>query len=431
MKEKIFNILSIIFLLSFTIYFGLRFYNAYSNSKKELDNTYMANKLINTISKYTINNSLKKVDEEYLFIGNVNNNYIKYQGYTWRIIKIDNDNNITAILEDTITYLPYNSILTWINDNNGIKELDINYDFLDNTTLCIDSYQDINNVSCNNKNNDYKIGILNIKDYLAIGGNNSFLNNGTEYWVSDKYDDDNSWYINNDGKISNSLNTNKHGIRPIITIKNNSKYLSGNGSIDNPYIIEQRNIKELKDTLQGEYISFNNEIWKIMYNKDNKIKIINTDYMKYNNGNYVKYNFDDKKNTLKTSKIINFINTVYLNNLNKTYSNYLTNGEFNAGIYIKDNNNYIDSYKNKINLYVGLPSINEPFIYEIDNVYLMNTSNVDDLTTYSIYNNNLYEDLITSVRYIRPVIYLKDNISVTKGNGTKNNPYVLGGINEA
>ena len=61
----------------------------------------------------------------------------------------------------------------------------------------------------------------------------------------------------------------------------------------------------------------------------------------------------------------------------------------------------------------------------------MNASNVDDLTIYSIHNKTIYEDLVSSVRFIRPVIYLKDNIKVTKGKGTKDNPYILGGINEA
>lgn len=425
MKQRIFNILSIVFLSSLTIYFGLRFLSAYNDSKKIIDETYISDKLKNTISKYTLNNPLSKVDDEYYFIGKTNNNYLKYQGYLWRIIKINNNDEITVIGEDTITYLPYNSYINWLNNDKQQKELDINYDLLTNSYLCLDTYTDIKKAECNNKNTDYKISILNIKDYLQVGGDNSYINNGTNYWVSDKYDDNKSWFINQDGKISNSNIDDKHGIRPVITIKNKTKYIDGNGSIENPYIIEERNIKALKDTLQGEYISFNNEIWRIMYNKDNKLKIISTDYLKVNNEKVI-YNFDDKNNVIsKNSKIIKYLNSTYLKTLQKTYKNYLTNGIFYTGIYSKNNNNYLASYNKKGTLTIGLPSINEPFIYDLNNILLMNASNVDDLTVYTIHNNTLYEDLVTSKRYIRPVIYIKDSIKVKSGKGSKTNPYIL------
>lgn len=425
MKQRIFNILSILFLSSLTIYFGLRFLSAYNDSKKIIDETYISDKLKNTISKYTLNNPLSKVDDEYYFIGKTNNNYLKYQGYLWRIIKINNNDEITVIGEDTITYLPYNSYINWLNNDKQQKELDINYDLLTNSYLCLDTYTDIKKAECNNKNTDYKISILNIKDYLQVGGDNSYINNGTNYWVSDKYDDNKSWFINQDGKISNSSIDDKHGIRPVITIKNKTKYIDGNGSIENPYIIEERNIKKLKDTLQGEYISFNNEIWRIMYNKDNKLKIISTDYLKVNNEKVI-YNFDDKNNVIsKNSKIIKYLNSTYLKTLQKTYKNYLTNGIFYTGIYSKNNNNYLASYNKKGILTIGLPSINEPFIYDLNNILLMNASNVDDLTVYTIHNNTLYEDLVTSKRYIRPVVYIKDSIKVKSGKGSKTNPYIL------
>lgn len=426
MKQRIFNILSIVFLSSLAIHFGIRFYDAYKDSKEKKDETYISDKLKNTISKYTLNNPLSKIDDEYYFTGKTNNNYLKYQGYLWRIIKINNNDEIIAISEDTITYLPYNNVITWLNNNKIIKELDINYNLLTNTSLCIDTYTDIKKAECNNNNKDNIVGILNIKDYLKVGGDNSYINNGTNYWVSDKYDNDKSWFISKEGKISSADITNKYGVRPVITIKNKIKYIHGNGSIDNPYLIEKRTIKTLANTFQGEYISFNNEIWRIMYNKDNKVKIISTEYMKDSKGKNIKYNFDDKNNKInKNSKIINYINTIYLKELSKKYNKYLTNGVFYTGIYPKIKNNYAYSYNKQGNLYIGLPSINEPFIYDLDNILLMNASNVDDLTIYSIHNNTLYEDLVTSVRYIRPVVYIKDSVNIKSGKGSKTKPYIL------
>lgn len=424
MKEKIFNIISLVFIIVFITYFSFRTYNAYKISNKVMDDTYITDRLINSISKYDTNNPLNKDNNEYIFKGKVNNNYIKYQGYLWRIIKINSNNELVLILDEILTYLPNNTSLHWLNNNN---EFTINYELLTNTKQCIDIFNNIDNSTCNEIDNNYVIGKLSIDDYIKVGGNKSYLNIGTNFWTSNSYDDNNSWYISEDGLISYSNNNIKHGIRPVITIKNNIQLISGNGTIDNPYIIEQRNVKTLKDTLQGEYISYNNEIWRIMYNNNNSIKIINTDYIKYNNEN-IKYFFDDKTSQVDNSKLITYLNTTYLNSLSN--KEYLTKGTFYTGIYYKNNINYTDSYKTIITNYIGIPSINEPYIYDLDNIFLSNPSNVDNLTIYSINNNNLYEDSISSIRYIRPTLYLKNNINITNGNGTIDNPYILGGINE-
>lgn len=424
MKEKIFNIISIVFIIVFISYFGFRTYSAYKVSTKVIDDTYITDRLINSISKYDTTNPLNKDNDEYIFKGKVNNNYIKYQGYLWRIMKINSNKELVLVMDEILTYLPKNTSLHWLNNTN---EFTINYELLTNTNQCIDNFDNIDNSSCNDTNNNYIVGQLSIDDYIKIGGNKSYLNNGTNFWTSNSYDENNSWYISEDGLISYSDNNIKHGIRPIITLKNNIKLISGNGTIDNPYIIEERTIKTLKDSLQGEYISYNNEIWRIMYNRNNSIKIINTDYIKNNNKN-IEYFFDNKTNQIDTSKLITYLNTTYIKNLQN--KEYLTKGEFYTGTYYKENINYTNSYKNKIINYIGIPSLNEPYIYDLDNIFLSNPSNIDNLTIYSINNNNLYEDSISSIRYIRPTLYLKDNITITSGIGTIDNPYILGGIND-
>jgi hypothetical protein len=430
MKEKIFNIVSIIFLLSTSIFFGNKFYKAYQDSKIVLDNTFISDNLKNSISKYTLNNSLSKDDNEYIYNSKANNNYLKYNGYLWRIIKVTGDDQLVAVSEDTITYLPFNSSIKWINITKYNKELELNYDYLDNTKICIDTFNDINNISCNEVNTDYTIGLLSLEDYIKYGGSNSYLNNGTNFWTSNKYDDTKAWYISSDGKVSSDDLNERHGIRPVITIKSNTKLISGNGTIENPYIIEQRNIKSLKDTYQGEYVRYSNNTWRIIYNKENKIKLISENYLKNTNNIDIEYYFTDLNNTIDlNNKTLYWLNSKYVKSLEN--KEYLIKGNYYIGTYYKEKNNYMYSYLKNIELYVGLPSINEPFIYELDNIFLSNPSNIDDLTTYAINKNNLYEDVISTKRKIRPTIYLKDNITIKSGKGTKDKPYILGGINEA
>lgn len=430
MKEKLFNFLSIVFLLGFTGYFGNKFYTAYKDSKIKVDNTYIADKLKNSISKYSLNNPINEVNGEYIYNSKANNNYLKYQGYIWRIIKVNNNGQLVAISEDTITYMPFNSVLYWANETKYNKELEISYDYIDNFNLCTDTFTDINNTSCSEINNEYKVGILSLEDYINIGGNNSYINNGSNFWTSNKYDENNAWYINNDGLISSDNINNKHGIRPVIIIKANTKLIGGNGTIENPYTIEERTINTLKDTYQGEYVRYSNNLWRIMYNKDNKVKIISLEYIKNNKELDINYFFDNKNNLITlNNKTLYFLNYKYPKRLNNP--EYLTKGTFYTGTYFKDKNNYMFSYLNTIEAYIGIPSINEPFIYDLDNIFLSNPSNIDDLTIYSINNYNLYEDIISTQRHIRPTLYLKDNISIDCGSGTKEDPYILGGTNEA
>lgn len=57
----------------------------------------------------------------------------------------------------------------------------------------------------------------------------SFVNKNNEAFIS---------YVSKDGKLDSSKSTNELGIRPIISLKSSVTVTTGNGSIDNPYIIK-------------------------------------------------------------------------------------------------------------------------------------------------------------------------------------------------
>ena len=63
----------------------------------------------------------------------------------------------------------------------------------------------------------------------------SFINKNNEAFIS---------YVNKDGKLDSSKPTNELGIRPVISLKSSVTVVSGNGSIDNPYIIKISNKDE-------------------------------------------------------------------------------------------------------------------------------------------------------------------------------------------
>lgn len=427
--QYIFNTLSIIFLLSVGTYFISRALY-YSNTDKKTSSDYLNDKLISSIDKYSVKNSLNKINDEYIYIGNTQNNYLKYQGYLWRIIKINNDNTITIVTEDTITSLTPNKIISWLNEENeyvGTFNKSLSKNYLTNTQLCTDKINDINNSTCNNIDNNYTYGILDIKTYLEVGASESYLNNQTTFWTSNKLDDNNSWYINKDGKVSYTTNDTKYGVRVVTRLKADTKYISGNGTYDNPYIIESRNIKELKDTLPSEYISYNNELWKIVSINENSIKLVNTDYIKINN-EYLTLEFSNTNNVITPNiKILSYLNKEYLQTLpNKEF---LTKASFYTGNYSLTENDYKSTYNNSLNLYVGILSISDLFAYELNETYLLSSSINNDFSIYTVNNHAPYENTIETPNKIRPAINMKPNISIMSGNGTKNDPYLLGGLN--
>lgn len=431
--QSFFNILSIITILAIGIYFVGRYFYYQKLDKNKEEPEYLHEVIINTISKYEADNDLKKINNEYIYTAKPANNYIKYQGLLWRIIKINKDNTIKLISEDTVAYLPYTNYNEWLNQSNnkysGVFSSRLNNQLLINTTQCISKFNNIEDENCFDINQDYTYGILSVNEYIKAGGNNSFLNNGNNFWTSNQYNENSYWYINNDGKISYDKNANKHGIRVVITLKENIKLVSGNGTYDSPYIIESRNIQTAKDLLFGEIINYNNNLWRVIYADNNKIKIASLDYIKFNNTEF-KLNFsDDTNNITKNTKIINYLNTQYYQTLpNKEY---LTYGAFYTGAYSLNDNDYKKTYAKYINLYVGILAIGEPFANELNNTYLITPSTSDDLTIYTINaEHNIYENQISSMNVIRPVLYLKGNVNIISGNGSINSPYILGGNNE-
>lgn len=429
--EKIFNISSVIFILFIGVYFIGRFIYYGNESKKEIkQSNILYEYIINSINKYEINSNLVYVNNEYVYTGNSSNNYIKYNGLLWRIIKINSDNSITMITEDTISTLSYNKLLEYLNtsDNtySGIFNKSIKEEFLTNTKICINKIKDTANAGCFESNKDFKIGILSLKDYIDVGANKSYLNNSTDFWLSNGYDDDKYWYVSDEGMVAYDDISNKHGIRPVLTISNNIKFYKGNGTFDNPFELEKRKIKTTSDLYIGEYIKYNDEIWKIV-NTTNNIKIVNTDKLQIN-GEYLKTNYSNSNNEVNNNnKVIKYLNSTYYKTLpNKEY---LVKDKFYTGSYSLRTNNYQSCYKNYITNYVGMLSIGELFYNEISDVLTMTPSNTDDLSIFSVNSNNQpFENTIDNKNFIRISIYLKNNIEITSGTGNIDDPYILGDV---
>ena len=136
-KQKIFSFISFIFLLICCLWYGGRAIYFYLDSRKTFENE---DKLLaqTIIDKNYDKDNFKKINGDYYFYNDAKNNYLTYSNLTFRIIKINKDNEITLISDTPITSLAYgenktikNSYITkWLNEstdtNTGILEKNLN-----------------------------------------------------------------------------------------------------------------------------------------------------------------------------------------------------------------------------------------------------------------------------------------------------------------
>ena len=396
-KDKISNIfivLSLLFILMFSCTYITRFVKYYNEENKPSTEIILANELKSNI--VTTGDGLYYQNKEYVFKGYPNNNYLEYSGILFRIIKINEDNSIKLITENPLVNLKYNGnyetsdIKNYLNDN-GLEHTGIFYNSLINKEEFLKVDSEINE----------KVGLLKYQEYIDALGNKSYLNNNSYFWLID------GEYVFNEGGISNE-NKGYYGIRPVITLKENTKIIGGNGTKESPYKIEDSTI-----TI-GKYISYSNLLWKIIDIDENSYKLALDNPL---NIEYIYSNKTNQFNIKEYGSIANYLNNQFYNNLDKRY---LLKGTFYNGIY---SNNYLTSYENEVECYVGLMSVLDNYVNDFTGYNLITPSTADMI--YQVgENNKLIINSIETKTKVRPVIYINKNINIT-GNGTKENPFVV------
>ena len=165
--QKIFCFISFLFILSCCIFYGTRFIKLYLENKET--EIIEANTLVKVIREKNHNtDNYKDINGDEYFINNSNNNYLMYSNILWRIIKVNNDNSITAISNNSLTSLAFGEKLSyensyinkWLNSNDeeysGILEKHLNNKetYLQKTNTCLDTIDELNNQECKNISKD-------------------------------------------------------------------------------------------------------------------------------------------------------------------------------------------------------------------------------------------------------------------------------------
>ena len=439
--------LNVLVLLLIVAFYGTRMIKYYlkeNGKSNDKDNTVL---LVDTVLKKQSYVDLTKgliFDEEkneYRYLGEVDDNYLEYSGIVYRIIGIDKDKNIKVISDKSVTMMysglekgyDKSYVNKWLNYDkdvpgsgvyeNNIKE-SVNY--LSSTYYCEDIIDDIKNITCDKNTTNYKISLLSLYDYYKAGGKSSFLNNGETFYLGTLNKDNHNYYITSDGEVSiNEISTRTYAVRPVITIISSSVLLSGKGTKDDPYKILEIKPSTLEDTTINTCVSFSNQVFKVIDNSTDATKVALNGVIKENDIDVVK-SFGGKNNKYSNSKntVGYYLNNTYLKTLD---SKNIIKSNWYIGALSLDNLDYSNEKNTKVNLSVGMLSLGDMFVGDINNVLTLSRGiESDQIINVINKEGNFYGDFITSKYNVRPALYLNNELKITGGNGTFDAPYELG-----
>jgi len=432
--QKIFCIVSILFILGCSLFYGTRFVKLYLKNEKE--KVIEKNSLAKVIRENNDdNNNFKEINNQMYFINKADNNYLMYSNILWRIIKINDDNSIVAISNNSLTSLAYglkfdyldSYVNKWLNQTSdeysGILEKQLNNTstYLQKTSTCLDKVNKVDNTPCKDVNNNYYFSLLSTSDFANIGSKNSYVINNEYFYLGNTNDDGQIWYITDEGKLTLSNGSTIIGIRPVITIRANIDYISGDGSIDKPYITENEN------SLFGSYVKLDNTMWRIYQVNDDEVRLVMNDYLKVNNQNltYIYSNTSSYHDDYKINSIAYYLNHDFLNKL--SYKNKIKEVLWTNGYYGEDSNyDYKTAISSTVNTKVALVSIADIRLNNSLNNYFTMTGTTDKgVTMYTIESNQkVYTKNIRSKANVVPAISLDKNLLVN-GKGTISEPYEM------
>ena len=431
MGKKLFKIFSILFILGCIVFYGYRFFHYYKifstdSNWEEVELTPLHKKIV---TNSYVNNDLSSLDGGYVYNYKSDKNYVKYSGILWRIEKIESDGKIRLVSTTTgpvvannATSFKESSINKYLNDDKStIYRNLVNPElYLSKTSVCLDDIESIENITCDEKE-DYLIGMPSIDDYKLTGGIEGYIKNVKEFWLSN-VNDKSQYYISDTGEVKKTKVIHQYEILPIITLSNEVSYNSGDGSINNPYVIGEEVPNVLSQKGVNEYVSFGDKVWKIIDQDNIGTKVVLDGVL----DNKMVFN---KKyyNTFENSNIYSYLNGEYYKSFSDADREKIVKGKWYVGIYSADDEyDYSSIYESNIEAYVGLLNMNDIGVLEYSNVWTLTPSSSKKDIIYTIGSDGtVYPDSVTKTKYIRPVLYLDSNIRISNGKGSKEEPYVM------
>ena len=401
-------------------------------------------------------------------------NYVLNTKKLWKITNIYPDEKIKMIRDDIITTIRYSYNVSYYenSETNSYVYQWLNEDFLDtltnyeniivteskwNNLTTADITTKITEESSGVLTNVSPVGLLNSYEYYIsyqkVDSSNSYLNIGYYWWILNQYSLSNVWYVKSNGTASNASRAGIYGIRPSVILKSGVQLSGGSGIKTDPYTIVGDKKEAIAGTTllntrsSGEYVKFNNELYRIVNIENNITKINKNDYVKDINNTPLLKSFSTSVvfgNGDSNNYWDYYLNNTWYNALDSTYQNMMVTSIYylgetytdykeaicaTGGIGVKTKN--CEKTTSIWNGLVGLPRYGEMFANQHES--RSSTSEYNWLIT--PYNSSLVWYIrdngsgnghsVTEVHAAYPSINIKSSIKITGGNGTKENPFEI------
>lgn len=426
--QKIFNIVSFAFILACCIFYGTRLITLYLEHNKPEDKKVLAD---NIKDNNKDNETFKNINGDYYFEGTENNNYLRYSNLIWRIIRVNSNNTVTLVLDNNITALASGTsksytdsyINMWLNyqdkEHTGILENSLNNNtYLTYTNTCKDTIDDTKNITCKDLIEETLITVPSLSDYVNTGGQKGFMHNEEFFYLTNSNKENKTWYVDDDGKVSTSDGSDVIGVKPVITLKNSVTLVNGEGTENNPYVIEEEN------GLFGSYVKLDNDIWRIYSVEEETVKL-SLDSHLILNGNEVKYKYSTTgyyHNDTKQGSLAYYLKNTYIPTL--SYNNIINETKYSNGIYSNTTDyDYTKVLDSKVDTQITVLSVGDIFLNSTNTNYYTSTGISEDSTQMYVMRSNfeLYTKVGTSNLNVVPVISINRDL-LTIGNGTIDSP---------
>lgn len=410
-----------------------------NNETKVTRKVVVARNLTNTVRNST--------GESNYYQGDVNNNYILFSGMMYRIINANSDGTVTLISNQNLNNLRAD----YENYENSNVDKYLNNEYLDiihdksylvDTEFCVGGIEsrDKTDTVCSQKVTR-KVGVLSYQDFLnTLVNGSSYLCTQYNYLLANKVSDSILTAGGDNNCTSVIENISLPSIRPVITLKSDLLILSGDGTREKPYKLNDYSYGKQQDKINtrlvGEYVNYSGMVFRIVdIDKDKNVKLIAVDAMKINNKNkflllkvpdtdsYV-FNTKDSNNPgyIINNDFIDYINdtdllkTKYQVPLNVTslkYSEYKNSGSGEAKLVLPTT----------YGLFSGVQTSDSAGFY----LYLDKSNNDKNVFYVNCINGRVFEDKanIFGEYAVKIVTTVKGDLLIRSGKGTLESPYYI------
>ena len=383
--------------------------------------------------------------------GDASNNYVMFNNMTFRIVKINSNDTVTIASDEVLANVDYtndgrfadSSLDSWLNDY-FYNLLESKYKKLITSSKWCDDVLNADNyvaTECSRSSAKRNVGILSIQDYNnTLSDDISFLDFGGIVWYANLDSNNNPWTMTvlYDYPLKSEPMNQEYlfNVRPAVTLKKNTKVLSGDGSEADPYILVENDSARRNTLINerqiGEYINYSGYTWRIAGINDDTTEIIMTGVVTnddvelqigYNNSGAKVYNPNKKGN----------IGYQVINEMTKYVSTDLfTKTKVEVPIY----NNKV-TYKGKkgtktYNNIVTIPSVFDIFTAKGDNssdggYWYIDSSKEDGVKTVMYPAGTVTYTTVTDDRTegVKIKAYLKSDVFITDGDGSLEHPYTI------